>query len=71
MEYNLRRPPIDAELAAVESVEYVTVDWQTKVLWEWGPDTIIGIATLASDARICDGGRIPGLSAPPSNNSMQ
>jgi len=71
MHRNLRRPPVDADLAAVESVVYVAVDWQTKVLWEWGPDTIVGVATLDSSAQICEGGRIPGLSAPPSNNSFQ
>lgn len=71
MERAFRRPPIDSELAAIGSIEYVTVDWQTWLLWDWGPDTIAGIATLDSGARICDGGRIPGLSAPPSGNSVQ
>jgi hypothetical protein len=67
----LRREPLPEELAAIGPVESVKVDWQTKVLPDWGPDTIVGIARIDSSQRICDGGRIPGLSAPPSNNSKQ
>jgi hypothetical protein len=62
---------LESELAAIGPVEPVVVDWQTKVLWDWGPETIVGIAPIESGERICDGGRIPGLSAPPTNNAMQ
>jgi hypothetical protein len=68
---SLRRQPLAEELAAIGPIESVKVDWQTKVLPDWGPDTIVGIAKIDSAQRICDGGRIPGLSAPPSNNSKQ
>lgn len=71
LEKGLRRPPLQSELVAIGPAEYVAVDWQTKVLWEWGPETIVGIARIDSGERICDGGRIPGLSAPPNNNTMQ
>ena len=71
LEQALRRLPLDSERAAVESVESVTAKWQTNLLWDWGPDTIIGIATLDSATPICAGGRIPGLSPPPSGNSKQ
>ena len=63
--------PYVVVLAAIGPIESVKVDWQTKVLPDWGPDTIVGIARIDSAQRICDGGRIPGLSAPPSNNSKQ
>jgi hypothetical protein len=71
LEKALRRPLLESELAAIGPVEPVVVDWQTKVLWDWGPETIVGIAPIESGERICDGGRIPGLSAPPTNNAMQ
>jgi Dolichyl-phosphate-mannose-protein mannosyltransferase len=71
LERALRRPPLESELAAIGPVEPVVVDWQTKVLWDWGPETIVGIAPIDSRERICNGGRIPGLSAPPTNNAMQ
>lgn len=71
LQHALRRPPLEAELAAVTSVEYVTAKWQTTLLDAWAPDTTIGIAKLDSETRICDGGRIPGLSAPPNNNTMR
>jgi hypothetical protein len=67
----LRRDPLPSELAAIGPIEFATVDWQTKILRSHGPDTVVGIARIDSAERICDGGRIPGLSPPPSNNSMQ
>jgi hypothetical protein len=67
----LRRPPLPEELAALGPVESVKVDWQTKILPDWGPDTIVGIAKIESAQRICDGGRIEGRSPPPSRNSKQ
>jgi len=71
LEKALRRPPLESELAAIGPPELVAVDWQTKVLWDWGPETIVGIARIDSGERICGGGRIPGLSPPPTNNSKQ
>jgi hypothetical protein len=67
----LRRRPLPEELAAIGPIESVKVNWQTKLLPDWGPDTIVGIARIESSQRMCDGGRIPGLSARPSNNSKQ
>lgn len=67
----LRRQPLESELAAIGPAEFVTVDWQTKILPDYGPETIVGIARIDSAERICDGGRIPGLSPPPTNNSKQ
>jgi hypothetical protein len=71
LEQALRRPPLASELAAIGPAEFVTVDWQTKILAAHGPDTVVGIAPIDSHQRICGGGRIPGLSAPPTNNSKQ
>jgi len=46
-------------LAAVGPPEYVTADWQTKLLWDRGPDTVIGIATIDSASPLCEGAGLP------------
>lgn len=55
----LLRPPLESDLAAIGPIEYVKVEWQTKVLWDWGPDTVVGIAEIESASPMCATGRLP------------
>lgn len=55
----LGRPPTGSELATIGPAIYVKADWQTKLLWDWGPDTIIGIATIDSASPLCEGVGLP------------
>lgn len=50
------RPPTESELATVGRIEYYTADWQTPVLWDWGPDTTMAIAEIDSASPLCDNG---------------
>ena len=63
LERALRRPPLGSELAAIGPIEYVKAEWQTKLLWDWGPDTMIGIARIESASPMCASGRLPGAPA--------
>jgi hypothetical protein len=54
----LRRPPLQSELATVGPVEYVTAEWQTKLLPDRGAETIIGIAAIDSTSPLCGGGGV-------------
>jgi hypothetical protein len=54
----LRRAPTDSELAAIGSIAYVKADWQTKLLWDRGPDTMIGIAKIDSASSLCEGNQM-------------
>jgi Dolichyl-phosphate-mannose-protein mannosyltransferase len=49
----LRRQPLEQERAAIGPVEYVKAKWQTKLLGDRGPDTLIGIATIDSASPLC------------------
>lgn len=67
----LRRPPSQSELAAVESIDYVTARWQVALLRDRGPDNNIGVATLDSASPLCASGRIPDLPEVYSNTVVQ
>ena len=49
----LGRQPLESERAAIGPVEYVKAEWQTKLLWDRGPDTIIGVARIDSTSSLC------------------
>lgn len=49
----LGRQPLESERAAIGPVEYVKAEWQTKLLWDRGPDTIISIAMIDSTSSLC------------------
>lgn len=49
----LGRQPLERERAAIGPVEYVKAEWQTKLLWDRGPDTIIGVARIDSTSSLC------------------
>ena len=59
----LRRPPLETELSAVGAPEYIKAEWQTKLLWDWGPDTIIGLAPIDSSSPLCASRQPPGAPA--------
>jgi len=71
LQESLRRKPTAAELATFAPAEEVTAGWQTKLLAAHDPASVYAIAGLDSASPLCDGHRQPGLSAPPSTDSMQ
>lgn len=55
----LRRAPTASELADIGPATYLKSEWQTKLLWDWGPETIIGIAPIKSNSVLCEGRQVP------------